>query len=49
MPGGKVEENEEIDDAIKREVMEETGYIVNTLDRVHVTCLIKFNWIIFTR
>ena len=44
-----MENNEEIDDAIKREVMEETGYIVNTLDRVHITSLIKFNWIIFTR
>lgn len=33
-PGGKVEENETVEEAVVREVLEETGYVVNTVHTI---------------
>ncbi|CAD8152374.1 unnamed protein product [Paramecium octaurelia] len=49
LPGGKIEKEESIDNAIKREILEEVGLIVDVYQPLVIQIIKKYNYILYTK
>ncbi|CAK89686.1 unnamed protein product (macronuclear) [Paramecium tetraurelia] len=49
LPGGKIENEESIDNAIKREIQEEVGLIVDVYQPLIIQVIKKYNYVLYTK